>query len=601
MNSDESIAVLHAATAQPAKRHSSAEALSPATDHTAVGGDVTDIVRNNEEYMLVYRAIEALKSQLRRAQSDMEVLQRLRDEALAHPVEYVEALVSGTAAASPARQEVVEVPAVDAQVYLVGAGSAAAAKYAGSVVRSKPVRAPGALRWPLTAGGAGQLTGNTAVATPAYSPERSAAPAAGSDVGGHAVPRVGRANTEPIRHETAPGAAGAATLPSTPTHGGGGGGGKSQKSFTPQMVAEFRRPMSDDDDDDDGDDDNDDGGSRADRAHGGKSGWRGGEAAGRRGRPRKGARPRAAAPARARIRSAAHEADGEPKPASYNLPWSDEEQMRLEQLLVEFPEEEVANDRWRKISEALGTRTMRQVASRVQKYFIKLARAGLPVPGRTPDTSAWTTFAHHRATPLSAPPTTTTAAASAASAARRKRRRVDFTSSEDDGDYADDNSDDSDDVPLATVLALQPAPTDCKPQPPAAAAAAADHKAQMMPAADRKGKQVEVFTHQYEVEAPRMAPVVQTPALRSAKAVHLGYRCDSCLAEPIVGVRWHCLECGGGGNAVDLCDECREEGAFETEQHRAAHRLHPCRDAEMEPYYANEVAAAALQEYSYLA
>lgn len=32
----------------------------------------------------------------------------------------------------------------------------------------------------------------------------------------------------------------------------------------------------------------------------------------------------------------------------------------------------------------LGNRTPKQVCSRVQKYFIKLHKAGLPVPGRIP-------------------------------------------------------------------------------------------------------------------------------------------------------------------------------------------------------------------------
>lgn len=31
----------------------------------------------------------------------------------------------------------------------------------------------------------------------------------------------------------------------------------------------------------------------------------------------------------------------------------------------------------------MGTRTVRQVSSRIQKYFLKLERAGLPIPGRT--------------------------------------------------------------------------------------------------------------------------------------------------------------------------------------------------------------------------
>lgn len=40
--------------------------------------------------------------------------------------------------------------------------------------------------------------------------------------------------------------------------------------------------------------------------------------------------------------------------------------------------------RFAKIAKALGNRTSRQVASRLQKYFQKLHAAGLPVPGRIP-------------------------------------------------------------------------------------------------------------------------------------------------------------------------------------------------------------------------
>ena len=38
----------------------------------------------------------------------------------------------------------------------------------------------------------------------------------------------------------------------------------------------------------------------------------------------------------------------------------------------------------------MGTRTTQQVASHVQKYFIKLANAGLPVPGRMPNLARYT-------------------------------------------------------------------------------------------------------------------------------------------------------------------------------------------------------------------
>jgi hypothetical protein len=55
---------------------------------------------------------------------------------------------------------------------------------------------------------------------------------------------------------------------------------------------------------------------------------------------------------------------------------------RLQELLDVFPDEPIQAQRFNKISKALGTRTPKQVASRVQKYFIKLAKRGLPVPGR---------------------------------------------------------------------------------------------------------------------------------------------------------------------------------------------------------------------------
>eukprot|EP01091_Cochliopodium_minus_P004815 TRINITY_DN1470_c0_g1_i1.p1 TRINITY_DN1470_c0_g1~~TRINITY_DN1470_c0_g1_i1.p1 ORF type:complete len:712 (-),score=203.75 TRINITY_DN1470_c0_g1_i1:289-2424(-) len=67
--------------------------------------------------------------------------------------------------------------------------------------------------------------------------------------------------------------------------------------------------------------------------------------------------------------------------------WTAEEQKRLEELLIEFPEEEVRNQRYAKISKALGTKTTAQVYSRVNNYFTKLALAGLEVPGKIPEIS----------------------------------------------------------------------------------------------------------------------------------------------------------------------------------------------------------------------
>ena len=70
------------------------------------------------------------------------------------------------------------------------------------------------------------------------------------------------------------------------------------------------------------------------------------------------------------------------KPQTFNQPWTPEEQRRLEDLLLEYPSEEIEMERWKKIATCLGNRTPIQVQSRVQKYFAKLQKAGLPIPGR---------------------------------------------------------------------------------------------------------------------------------------------------------------------------------------------------------------------------
>ena len=83
--------------------------------------------------------------------------------------------------------------------------------------------------------------------------------------------------------------------------------------------------------------------------------------------------------------------EGEKNVRNYNKPWTVEEQRHLEELLLEFQPEENEAARWRKIATKLGTRTPLQVQSHCQKYFIKLAKAGLPIPGRMPNLKTYVT------------------------------------------------------------------------------------------------------------------------------------------------------------------------------------------------------------------
>ncbi|KAJ1737204.1 hypothetical protein LPJ72_000699 [Coemansia sp. Benny D160-2] len=779
------------------------EAPSPDTKTPARSGPQTlDVLRNNEEYMLIHHTIESLKSQLARAKSDMDILYRLRDDALAHPVEYVESLLAGTSPKAPPQQSVVNVPYVYVDPYFSYADPSAVQRYqrhmksAGYLNRqlfasndavngkistdnnqhgsvrhvsasghSTPTKARYAAkrgsRQPASASTV-LLTGVTAVATPerfsqrqlpqqlsqasalglanmGYSETQSLKHTAGLKEGTYLAPPMDRANTEPVHRSSVTlsepefSRAGSkdsaadsfpvkgsnslsgtriglsATQPGTPNERAG-----SQKTLTPQMLEEFRRQVSeersrppsrhsrhapsttsthnasnglengedsgvDEDDDDDeyynklvqaataaGPDNNVQPAydtsdpllitsvaapavtSAAGQRGAGKSLHLGSQylqhlqklqnkAQGMPfvrepqtktpkrgvGRPKKNALA-TSAPKRIRKSKTGHRGptrrdSNRPKPVSFNLPWSDEEQQQLEELLLAYPEEEVANDRWRKIAEALGTRTMRQVASRVQKYFIKLSKAGLPVPGRVPDTTNWTSIGGGRLSSDEARRKKPGGGTGSASGSRKRKKYVDFTSSSEDG---------GDEVEIELAAASD----DERHGHVSLTAEAAFH--------DHKGKQADrsngfsyfennadggtssfrLAVHEggsssntsgirepmYSADegstlaSSSTSANPQTAALRSAKAVHLGYRCDACMAEPIVGIRWTCLECRGA-HAVDLCDECREEGTFETDWHRTTHSFHAVRDAEMEPYYANEVASAALREYSYLA
>lgn len=58
----------------------------------------------------------------------------------------------------------------------------------------------------------------------------------------------------------------------------------------------------------------------------------------------------------------------------YNLPWSEEEKRRFDELLVVYPEEEVNSRRYAKIAQALGTRTATQVSNRLHKMSAKKVR-----------------------------------------------------------------------------------------------------------------------------------------------------------------------------------------------------------------------------------
>lgn len=229
------------------------------------------------------------------------------------------------------------------------------------------------------------------------------------------------------------------------------------------------------------------------------------------------------------------------KPDTFNQLWTVEEQRKLEELLVKFPPEEVEAKRWQKIADELGNRTAKQVASRVQKYFIKLTKAGIPVPGRTPNLCMYSkkqasSKRHHHLNKHLYRPSTFMTSYQPPVYMDDEDERSSFNS------LQDPTADDSDEEGVPMEYRHLP-----------------EYKELLELKRLKKEK-----LHEIQVESS----VVQ----------HAGFKCDGCGMEPIQGVRWHCQDCPPDC-AVDFCGNC-SDCVFKTESHKPTHRLEPFYQAE---------------------
>ncbi|XP_077987020.1 uncharacterized protein LOC144441339 [Glandiceps talaboti] len=233
--------------------------------------------------------------------------------------------------------------------------------------------------------------------------------------------------------------------------------------------------------------------------------------------------------------------DGNKPPSqTFNQLWTIDEQRRLEELLVKYPMEEVEAKRWEKIARDLGNRTTKQVASRVQKYFIKLAKAGLPVPGRIPNLQYHINKSKRRQHAYSRPlfPTST----------MLQSHVPPVYMPDDDGDMYCDDDDDDDDM----MYFNKGEPISDDETVPESLRESEEYR-ELMRLKTWKRKKL----HQQQF----------------GQAQHIGYSCDGCQCEPIVGVRWHCVECPDQ-ISVDLCENCFECGHV-TDSHNNSHCMEP--------------------------
>ncbi|XP_076347629.1 ada2a-containing complex component 1 isoform X2 [Tachypleus tridentatus] len=230
------------------------------------------------------------------------------------------------------------------------------------------------------------------------------------------------------------------------------------------------------------------------------------------------------------------------KPSTFNQLWTPDEQKRLEDLLIQFPPEEVEARRWKKIAAALGNRTPIQVASRVQKYFIKLAKAGLPVPGRLPNVNSLRKTSSRR------------------NQFSRQQARLMFKSSffasHAPPVLMNDHDDDQNSMHTFSV----PSSVD------------GDATSEVNDdSSDEEGISPELK------DTPEYKELMLLKRLKNERlkcqglAQHVGFKCDRCKCEPIVGTRWHCTDCPSE-DAINLCSDC-VDCIHETDVHKSDHHL----------------------------
>lgn len=229
------------------------------------------------------------------------------------------------------------------------------------------------------------------------------------------------------------------------------------------------------------------------------------------------------------------------KPVTFNQLWTVEEQLRLEELLVKFPPEENETRRYTKIAEALGNRTVTQVSSRCQKYFLKLQKAGLPVPGRIPKASRNDYFKSPRyATHL-----------------HSKNNSYLYPRST---FFPQQNPpvqmQDGEDLPGTSVLDL--------------------NKVKIEPEnSDEEDNYPDEVKNSDEFKKLQLLKRIKYDKERNhdnKHTEHNGYMCNSCGDDPIVGTRWHCSDCDEQ-DSIDFCSECLIAQLESEAPHPLSHHL----------------------------
>ncbi|KAL3283901.1 hypothetical protein HHI36_018070 [Cryptolaemus montrouzieri] len=222
---------------------------------------------------------------------------------------------------------------------------------------------------------------------------------------------------------------------------------------------------------------------------------------------------------------------------THKQPWTPEEQKRLEELLVIYPPEPIELRRIKKIAAALGNRTVQQVSSRLQKYFLKLHKAGLHVPGRIPKSSNFQRKNKQHKHNMWKP--TTFFPEYNVSVFMDDTESVPGPSTQDSPNFSNSN----------TSNYLLPAEY---------------HQSNIEIQSVGKSDTELQLQLLKRIRAEKIKE-----AEMSEPYTHATFRCDYCNEEPIVGTRWHCSSCAD--ESVDFCTDCLLSQLYSENPHPLSH------------------------------
>uniref|UniRef100_A0A8D9A014 ZZ-type zinc finger-containing protein 3 n=1 Tax=Cacopsylla melanoneura TaxID=428564 RepID=A0A8D9A014_9HEMI len=230
------------------------------------------------------------------------------------------------------------------------------------------------------------------------------------------------------------------------------------------------------------------------------------------------------------------------KPETFKKAWTAEEQIRLEELLLKYPPEKSDSARFRKIAQELGNRTLKQVCSRVQKYYKKMRNLGQKsvIFAQRQKPKKYAKIVHKQNKMLVRESTFLPAL----SLQSDNKLFMDLSTSEEEEGGGEGEKEEE---------------------------------------AGNEGTRIieNKYTLEQWVRILERVKEDKKNETEMKSVIHHELKCHVCKEEPIRGTRWHCLSCSCEDTSVNMCNDCtvlqlnQQNSSVKSETHPPLTLPHP--------------------------